>query len=127
MVSQGDPGDEGDIGEPGPPGLTVRHKIDPDKTTCLKDLSSSSFSLCFQGQNGNPGKSGPSGDPVRLLKAISILYLYYNQGVFPHFSGAKDAFTVSLFHQGTKAERGQKGDLGFKGDLVGLICSIDCS
>lgn len=47
--------------------------------------------------------------------------------MFPHFPGAKDAFTVSLFRQGTKAERGQKGDLGFKGDLVGLIRSLDCS
>lgn len=31
------------------------------------------FSFSFQGANGNPGKPGPSGDPVRLLKAISIL------------------------------------------------------
>lgn len=31
------------------------------------------FLFSFQGANGNPGKPGPSGDPVRLLKAISIL------------------------------------------------------
>lgn len=76
-IFKGDPGDEGDIGEPGPSGLTVRQ---PDKPR-LDHVSIRphfSFSLYFQGQNGNPGKSGPSGDPVRLLKAISIFRMSGN-------------------------------------------------
>lgn len=36
------------------------------------------FSLYFQGENGSPGKPGPSGDPVRLLKAISLFIISGN-------------------------------------------------
>lgn len=73
MVFQGDPGNEGDIGEPGPPGLTVRPQNNPDKTAGLNNFGCyclTVFPCFFQGMNGNPGKPGPSGDPVRLLKAI---------------------------------------------------------
>lgn len=77
-VFQGDPGDEGDIGEPGSPGLAVRQQNNPDTTRGLYYLICYCFSLYFQGENGNPGKPGPSGDPVRLLKAISLFIISGN-------------------------------------------------
>lgn len=95
--------------------------------------------LLFQGANGNLGKPGSSGDPVRLLKAISVFVMYgqnfnlnhikrfFCKRRFTYFDGLNVLFSACLRYQGTKAEQGQKGDLGFKGDLVSLILPLDSS
>lgn len=40
--------------------------------TFISNLLMSSFLFLFQGAYGNPGEPGPSGDPVRLLIAVSV-------------------------------------------------------
>lgn len=40
--------------------------------TFISNLLMSPFLFLFQGAYGNPGEPGPSGDPVRLLIAVSV-------------------------------------------------------
>lgn len=91
LFHQGDRGDEGDIGQPGLPGFNVNNPLQAipaslsfESCTCTyirvffkvfeimnyTRMLSSLFS--FQGAYGNPGEPGPSGDPVRLLIAVSV-------------------------------------------------------
>lgn len=56
-----------------------------------------------------------------------IKWLYCNRRFASLAELNVQSFSVCLLYQGIKAERGEKGDLGFRGDLVSLILPLDCS
>lgn len=78
--------------------------------------------ICFQGAAGKAGKPGPSGDPVRLFNTILYLFSCIELTIplqQKRYFAYLNHFLLCI--QGLKAERGDKGGPGEKGEQVSLF------